>query len=39
MEEGILKVNLLGRGMAWLDTGNHASMFKASNLVEAVQTI
>ena len=37
MEEGTLKVNLLGRGMAWLDTGTHASMLQASNFVEAVQ--
>lgn len=37
MEEGKLKVNLLGRGMAWLDTGTHASMLQASNFVEAVQ--
>lgn len=38
MEEGNLTVNLLGRGMAWLDTGTHDSMLKASNFVEAVQT-
>lgn len=38
MEEGSLTVNLLGRGMAWLDTGTHDSMLKASNFVEAVQT-
>lgn len=38
MEEGKLTVNLLGRGMAWLDTGTHDSMLKASNFVEAVQT-
>lgn len=37
MEEGNLKVQLLGRGMAWLDTGTHASMLQASNFVEAVQ--
>jgi len=37
MEEGSLKVNLLGRGMAWLDTGTHTSMLQASNFVEAVQ--
>ena len=37
MEEGTLKVQLLGRGMAWLDTGTHGSMLQASNFVEAVQ--
>lgn len=37
MEEGTLEVDLLGRGMAWLDTGTHSSMLKASNFVEAVQ--
>ncbi|WP_297420753.1 glucose-1-phosphate thymidylyltransferase RfbA [Clostridium sp.] len=38
MNEGTLKVQLLGRGMAWLDTGTHASMLQASNFVEAVQS-
>ena len=38
MEEETLKVQLLGRGMAWLDTGTHASMLQASNFVEAVQS-
>ncbi len=33
-----LKVELFGRGMAWLDTGTHRSMLAASNFVEAVQT-
>lgn len=37
MEEGTLNVELLGRGMAWLDTGTHATMLKAANFVEAVQ--
>lgn len=37
MEEGTLRVDLLGRGMAWLDTGTHSSMLQASNFVEAVQ--
>ena len=37
MNEGKLKVNLLGRGMAWLDTGTHDSMLDASNFVAAVQ--
>jgi glucose-1-phosphate thymidylyltransferase len=38
LEENTLKVNLMGRGMAWLDTGTHESMLKASNFVEAVQS-
>lgn len=33
-----LNVILLGRGMAWLDTGNPNSMLKASEFVEAVQS-
>ncbi|WP_278600706.1 glucose-1-phosphate thymidylyltransferase RfbA [Clostridium tertium] len=38
MNEGKLKVEIFGRGMAWLDTGTHSSMLKASNFVEAIQT-
>ena len=37
MNEGKLKVKIFGRGMAWLDTGTHSSMLKASNFVEAIQ--
>jgi glucose-1-phosphate thymidylyltransferase len=37
LKEETLKVELLGRGMAWLDTGTHSSMLQASNFVEAVQ--
>ncbi|MCB2296002.1 glucose-1-phosphate thymidylyltransferase RfbA [Clostridium algoriphilum] len=33
-----LKVELLGRGMAWLDTGTHRGLLDAANFVEAVQT-
>ena len=32
-----LNVKLLGRGMAWLDTGTHDTMLEASNYVETVQ--
>ena len=35
---GELKVELFGRGMAWLDTGNHRALLAAANFVEAVQT-
>lgn len=38
LEAGRLKVELFGRGMAWLDTGNHRAMLAAANFVEAVQT-
>lgn len=37
LEMGELKVTLLGRGMAWLDTGTPNGMLKASEFVEAVQ--
>lgn len=37
MQQGDLRVDLLGRGLAWLDTGTHSSMLQASNFVEAVQ--
>lgn len=33
-----LKVELFGRGMAWLDSGTHRSMLAAANFIEAVQT-
>lgn len=38
LERGQLKVELFGRGMAWLDTGTHRAMLAAANFVEAVQT-
>ncbi len=37
LEKGELNVTLLGRGMAWLDTGTPEGMLKASMFVEAVQ--
>lgn len=38
LKRGKLKVELLGRGMAWLDTGTHRGLLDAANFVEAVQT-
>lgn len=37
LKQGNLKVELLGRGMAWLDTGTHDSLIEASNFVEIIQ--
>ncbi|WP_411169811.1 glucose-1-phosphate thymidylyltransferase RfbA [Clostridium sp. MB05] len=37
MNENRLKVEIFGRGMAWLDTGTHTSMLQASNFVEVIQ--
>lgn len=37
MERNELKVNIAGRGLAWLDTGTHESLLEASNFVEAIQ--
>lgn len=36
-KRGGLKVTLMGRGVAWLDTGTHESLLQASNFVEAIQ--
>ena len=37
LQEGSLKVELFGRGFAWLDTGNCDSLLEASNFVETIQ--
>jgi glucose-1-phosphate thymidylyltransferase len=37
LEEGSLKVELFGRGFAWLDTGNADSMLEAASFVETIQ--
>lgn len=38
LKRGKLKVELFGRGMAWLDTGTAYGLLNASNFVEAIQT-
>ena len=37
LEKGCLKMQLLGRGFAWLDTGTHASLSEASTFVEVIE--
>ncbi|WP_413498580.1 glucose-1-phosphate thymidylyltransferase RfbA [Buttiauxella gaviniae] len=37
LKRGILRVELLGRGFAWLDTGTNDSLIEASSFVETVQ--
>jgi glucose-1-phosphate thymidylyltransferase len=37
LEEDSLKVKLLGRGMAWLDTGTHKSLMQASNFISTIE--
>jgi glucose-1-phosphate thymidylyltransferase len=37
LRRGQLRVELFGRGMAWLDTGTHAGLLEASNFVSIVQ--
>jgi glucose-1-phosphate thymidylyltransferase len=37
MQRGDLRVQPLGRGFAWLDTGTHRSLIEASNFVEALE--
>ncbi len=36
LEAGTLKVEKLGRGIAWLDTGTHATMLQASNFIRTI---
>jgi glucose-1-phosphate thymidylyltransferase len=37
LEDGVLDVEVLGRGTAWLDTGTHESLLAACNFVQVVE--
>ena len=37
LDDGILKVKVLGRGTAWLDAGTHESLLQASNFIQTVE--
>ena len=37
LEQGELHVELMGRGVAWLDTGTHESLMEAANFIDIVQ--
>ncbi len=37
LEQSKLKVELMGRGYAWLDTGTHESLLEASNYIQAIE--
>ena len=38
LNAGTLSVEVLGRGLAWLDTGTHRSLLEASTFVESIET-
>lgn len=37
LEKGKLKVGVLGRGIAWLDTGTHASLMQAGQFIQVIE--
>ena len=37
LDRGALRVETLGRGMAWLDTGTHGSLLQAANFVQTIE--
>jgi len=37
LSRGLLRVDVLGRGIAWLDAGTHESLLQAANFVQAVE--
>jgi len=38
LEQGTLRIEKLGRGFAWLDTGTHESLLNAAHFVETIET-
>jgi glucose-1-phosphate thymidylyltransferase len=38
LKRGNLKVEILGRGIAWLDTGTHESLLQASVFIETIES-
>lgn len=37
LKKGLLNVELMGRGYAWLDTGTHTSLLEASSFIETIE--
>lgn len=37
LDRGALHVQIIGRGIAWLDTGTHDSLLQASNFIQAIE--
>ena len=38
LERGCLQVEIMGRGMAWLDTGTHESLLDAAQFIQTIET-
>ena len=38
LEQGRLKAEILGRGIAWLDTGTHEALIQAANFIETIES-
>lgn len=37
LQKGLLKVDILGRGVAWLDAGSHETLLQAANFIQTVE--